>query len=75
MNLGLWQRLAFQYWYRDSLPHKDIHDRIQPAYRHVAEPAHPEITLGRLNVWLSNGRLLERLARAVRSREGGEGHE
>lgn len=74
MERGLWQRLAFQYKYRDSLPHQDIQDRTQPAYRQVAEADHPEITLGMLNVWLSNGRLLERLGRFVRGQEG-EGHE
>ena len=59
---GLWQRLAFQYRYQEDLPHLDIRDRLQPAAKHVQT----EITPGMLNVWLSNGRLLERLARACR---------
>jgi DNA-directed RNA polymerase specialized sigma24 family protein len=56
---GLWQRLAFQYCYADGLPHRDIHERTAAA----AELGGYSLTLGMLNVWLSNGRLIARLAR------------
>jgi hypothetical protein len=59
---GLWQRLAFQYRYQDELTHRDIQDRTDPPASLVAY----SITLGMLNVWLSNGRLLTQLARAFR---------
>lgn len=54
---SLWQRLAFQYYCADALPHKDIHERIgKPAERVGAN-----ITEGSLNAWLSNERILTRL--------------
>jgi hypothetical protein len=56
---GLWQRLAFQYRYWDDLPHRDIQERVAPP----AEEVNVEVNAGMLNVWLSGGRLLGRLAR------------
>lgn len=55
----LWQRLVFQYFAADTLPHRDIHDRTAPA----AEAVGYQLTLGMLNVWLSNGRLMKSLAK------------
>lgn len=63
---GLWQRLAFQYCYHDGLAHVDIYERILPA----AECAGYHLTMGMLNVWLSNGRLVQRLARFYRQWKG-----
>jgi len=60
-ELGLWQRLAFAYRYADELPHRDIHDRTAPPASVVGRT----ITMGMLNVWLSNARLVERLARRL----------
>lgn len=59
----LWQRLAFQYRYHDELAHKDISSRIVPA----AEVVGFKLTLGMLNVWLSNGRLLARVAKGCQT--------
>lgn len=56
---GLWQRLAFQYRYADDLPLRDIQERTAPA----AETVNYEVKLTNLNVWLSGGRLLRRVAR------------
>ena len=64
---GLWQRLAFQYRYRDDLTHRDIHERTADAGAVVGY----SLTLGMLNVWLSNGRLLRQLAADWRERSGG----
>ena len=55
---GLWRRLAFQYWYADDLPHRDIQERTQPA----AEQVSNNVTLAQLNGWLSQGRLVGQLA-------------
>ena len=67
---ALWQRLAFQYRFADDLSHRDILERTLPAAR-IAEFA---LTAGMLNVWLSNGRLLHRIARLWNQRYG-EGDE
>lgn len=56
---GLWQRLAFEYRYREFLAHKDIQARTQPPARAIGG----DVTEGMLNVWLSNGRLLRRLGK------------
>ncbi len=71
----LWQRLAFQYFYGGDLPHKDIQDRIQPAYRLIVGGNDAGITLSMLNAWLSGHRLLDRLAQACRGEEGGDDDE
>jgi DNA-directed RNA polymerase specialized sigma24 family protein len=55
----LWSRLVFQYHASDELPHRDIHERVAPP----AERVGFTLTLGMLNVWLSNGRLLEKLVK------------
>jgi hypothetical protein len=55
----LWQRLAFQYRYHESLPHADIRERTQPAAILVGYT----VKLENLNMWLSGRRLLTRLAR------------
>lgn len=55
---SLWRRLVFQFASADELPHRDIHDRMSPP----AAVAGFSLTLGMLNVWLSNGRL----AKAIR---------
>ncbi len=64
---GLWQRLALQYCYHEGLSHADILERMAPA----AECAGYHLTMGMLNVWLSNGRLVQRLARFYREWKGG----
>lgn len=66
---GLWQRLALQYCYHDGLAHVDIYERMFPA----AECAGYHLTMGMLNVWLSNGRLVQRLARFYRQWKGDAG--
>ncbi|GIV15938.1 MAG: hypothetical protein KatS3mg022_1373 [Armatimonadota bacterium] len=66
-SAGLWQRLAFQYCYHDGLAHVDICERMFPA----AECAGYHLTMGMLNVWLSNGRLAQRLARFYQQWKGG----
>ena len=63
---GLWQRLAFEYWYRENIPHNDIRDRMQPAANRVGY----DVTRGMLNVWLSNGRLVRRLAHKYQEMQG-----
>ena len=63
---GLWQRLAFAYAYRDELAHRDIQARTRPAAQAVGK----DVTDAMLNVWLSNRRLLLRLARFVAAQEG-----
>ncbi|GEM_PF-1308205 len=70
-HIGLWQRLALQYRLFDDLPHRDILDRTAPAAAVVDYP----LNLGRLNVWLSNGRLQARLARYAARRDGEEAEE
>lgn len=65
----LWQRLALQYCYHDGLAHVDIYERMFPA----AECAGYHLTMGMLNVWLSNGRLVQRLARFYRQWKGDAG--
>ncbi len=62
---GLWQRLALEYRYRDDLAHRDIEERIRPASAVVGY----EVTPGMLNVWLSNGRLIKRLARLYQEQD------
>jgi hypothetical protein len=59
---GLWQRLAFEYWVFDALPQNDIGLRTDPA----AVLAGTRVTRGQLNVWLSNGRLVRRIAEYLR---------
>lgn len=54
---GLWQRIAFQYYYHDQLRTDDILERTVPAAQHVEY----DITKSMLHGWLSNGRLLDRL--------------
>lgn len=53
----LWRRLVFQYAAADELPHRDILLRTERS----AELAGYSMTLGMLNVWLSNGRLAKAL--------------
>jgi RNA polymerase sigma factor (sigma-70 family) len=65
---GLWQRLALQYCYHDGLTHNDIYQRVAQA----AECAGYRLTMGMLNVWLSNGRLVQRLAKFYRDWKGKE---
>ncbi len=55
---GLWRRLAFQYCYRNSLTHQDIHDRIEPA----AQQVEANVSLIVLQGWISDHRLLGQLA-------------
>jgi DNA-directed RNA polymerase specialized sigma24 family protein len=60
---GVWQRLVFEYYGQDSPNHQDIFDRTAaPA---ALAPYH--LTLGMLNVWLSNGRLAAKLASFVQN--------
>jgi len=56
---GLWQRLAFEYWMFNELQQADIVQRTNPA----AKAAGGSVNAGQLNVWLSNGRILKRVAR------------
>lgn len=62
---GIWRRLIFQYFANDELSHRDIHDRTAPA----AQMAGYNLTMGMLNVWLSNGRLFAQLAKHVQDKE------
>ncbi len=66
----LWHRLVFEYFASDGLPQKDIHERTAPAASRVGY----DLTLGMLNVWLSNGRLFKQLAAHLASQEGVHGH-
>jgi len=61
----IWKRIVFQYFAADELPHRDIHDRTAPA----AELAGYSLTMGMLNVWLSNGRLFRQLAQQAMEAE------
>ncbi len=63
-DAGLWKRLVFQYHASHELPHRQIFERTEPA----ATKAGYRLTLGMLNVWLSNGRLFNELGAYV-SRE------
>ena len=63
MDQGLWQRLVFEYYCRDTTQHRDIYERT--AYAAELAPYH--LTVGMLNVWLSNGRLMAKLAKYVSS--------
>lgn len=63
-HAGLWKRLAFQYWGYDQLPHKDLRARVQPA----ADPVGYDLTLDRLQLWFSNGRLPKSLGRYIKQR-------
>jgi len=65
---GLWQRIVFEYYCKDTTHHRDIHDRTAPA----AALAPYNLTLGMLNVWLSNGRLFAKLAAYVQSQGAGK---
>lgn len=65
-DAGLWNRLVFQYFCHDTLPHRDIYDRTASAAKIVGH----EITLGKLNVGLSNGRLFKKLAEHLALKEG-----
>lgn len=62
---GLWHRLVFQYYSHNGLPHRDIFDRTSAA----AKEAGYMITMGMLNVGLSNGRLFKRLADHLAKKE------
>jgi hypothetical protein len=55
---GLWQRLVFEYFCRETTNHRDIFERTSPP----AALASYKLTMAMLNVWLSNGRLFTRLA-------------
>ena len=61
---GLWQRLAFQYHCLHELPHQDIFDRTHDA----AARAGFQVTMAKLNVALSNGRLFKRMAEYLEAR-------
>ena len=67
---GIWSRLAFEYRYRHTLPHRDIQERIHPA----ANVVHYEINLKMLNSWLSGGRMLDRVRQYHEKRHGGQDH-
>jgi len=62
---GIWQRLAFEYWYRYSLPQRDIHKRTAGA----AELAEYTITQAMLTNWISAHKLLDRLTQHFANRE------
>ncbi len=64
---GLWQRLVFEYYCRETSNHRDIFDRTSSP----ADLASYRLTMAMLNVWLSNGRLFARLA-AHLQQAGGE---
>jgi DNA-directed RNA polymerase specialized sigma24 family protein len=67
---GLWRRLAFEYRYRYNQPLRDVHDRIHPAALVVRYALTPEV----LNMWISGGRLLDKLRRAYDAREAVPSH-
>jgi len=62
----IWKRIVFQYFAAEELAHRDIYDRTAPP----AEMAGYALTLGMLNVWLSNGRLLKQLAQYAAAQQG-----
>lgn len=61
-DAGLWKRLVFQYYACDELPQKQILERTGPA----AARCGYHLTAGMINVWLSNGRLVDQLAAYAR---------
>ena len=61
---GIWQRLVFEIYAKDTTQHRDIHDRTSPA----ASLAPYSLTPGMLNVWLSSGRMFAKLASYVQAR-------
>ena len=63
---GLWQRLVLEVYCKDTTQHRDIFDRLSPP----ASFAPYHLTLGMLNVWLSNGRLFAKLAAHIKSEKG-----
>lgn len=65
---GLWQRLAFEYWYFDQLSQKDLLAQVRPP----AEEVGYAINAGVLNVWLSGGRLLRRVAKRLAPTAGND---
>ncbi|MDR3690742.1 MAG: hypothetical protein P4L46_15300 [Fimbriimonas sp.] len=67
---GLWNRLIFQYYAHDELPHRDIYDRTAGAANEIGYT----ITMGMLNVALSNGRLFRRMADHIAKTERSDGN-
>lgn len=65
---ALWRRLVFQFSYADELPHRDILQRTE----RPAQIAGFTLTLGMLNVWLSNGRLAKAIKDYYDRQNGGE---
>jgi DNA-directed RNA polymerase specialized sigma24 family protein len=61
-DAGLWKRIVFQYYAAHELPHRQILERTEPA----STAAGYRLTLGMLNVWLSNGRIFCELAKYVK---------
>ncbi len=58
---GVWQRLAFEYHFKEQIPHKDIHSYLNAPAAKVSY----SLTLNMLNAWISNYRLLDTLAAYV----------
>ena len=54
---GLWKRLVFEYSFGEELPHKDIHNYLEPPAKQVGY----KLTPAMLNAWISNRRLLQQL--------------
>ena len=65
---GLWERLAFQYHCHNELPHQDIYDRTHRA----AEEVGFQMTMAKLNVALSSGRLFKRMSQHLEVRDRGQ---
>lgn len=65
---GLWERLAFQYYCHNELPHQDIYDRTHRAAKEVGF----DVTMAKLNVALSNGRLFKRMSQHLEVRDRGQ---
>ncbi|MGV3613818.1 MAG: RNA polymerase sigma factor [Fimbriimonas sp.] len=61
---GLWRRLAFQYWYIETLPHRQILERTEASAKHLGTG----LTAAMLNVWIGNHRLAAELGRCVQGR-------
>ncbi len=57
LHSGLWKRLVFEYRYIEELPHRDIHNYLNPA----AEQVGYKLTLAMLNAWISSDRMLQQV--------------
>jgi DNA-directed RNA polymerase specialized sigma24 family protein len=67
---GLWQRLAFQYYYGEELARNDVCIRLEEPAAQVGYT----VNTGNLNVWLSGKRLIQRLVKHCPILHGDDAH-